>query len=73
MKTLRIKGKVSFQNLGTGFWGIIDDKGNEWRPVHMPDQLKKEGKTVKITAKKVAGEMSVFMWGEAIKILSFET
>ena len=73
MKTFRIKGKVTFQNLGTGFWGIIDNKGNEWRPVQMPDQLKTDGKTVKVTAKKAEEGMSIFMWGEAIEIISFET
>lgn len=73
MKTLRIKGKVNYQNIGTGFWGIIDNKGNEWRPIHMPDQLKEEGKQIEITAKKADEAMSIFMWGEAIEIISFET
>jgi hypothetical protein len=73
MKAFRIKGKVSYQNIGTGFWGIIDNKGNEWRPVHMPDQLKEDGKKIEITAKKTEEGMSIFMWGEAIEIVSFET
>jgi hypothetical protein len=73
MKALHINGKVVYQNLGTGFWGIVDNKGNEWRPVNMPDQLKTEGKKVKIVAHKAEEGMSIFMWGEAIDIVSFET
>jgi len=73
MKMLHINGKVVYQNLGTGFWGIIDSKGNEWRPVNMPDQLKYEGKQVKIVANKVEEGMSIFMWGEPVKIVSFNT
>jgi len=70
MKT--IQGKVSYQNLGTGFWGIIGQDGQQWRPVNMPEQLKKEGRQVSLTAKEV-DDISVFMWGTAIRILSFTT
>jgi hypothetical protein len=73
MAKIKIKGKVSFQNLGTGFYGIIDHKGNEWRPISMPEQLKYDGKEVEIVAKEVDEEMSIFMWGTAVKIISFKT
>ncbi len=70
MKT--ITGKVTYQQLGTGFWGIIDSSGNEWRPVNMPEQLKIAGKKVSVTIKEV-DDMSIFMWGTAVRILSFST
>lgn len=70
---MKIKGKVVYQDLGLGFWGIVDEKGQEWRPVNMPEQLKHKGKVVSITASKVEDDMSMFMWGTAIKIDSFET
>lgn len=73
MAKIKIKGKVSFQNLGTGFYGIIDQKGNEWRPVRMPEQLKYDGKEVEIVAKEVDEGMSIFMWGTPVKIISFKT
>jgi hypothetical protein len=69
---MKIIGKVVYQNIGTGFWGIIDNKGNEWRPVNMPEQLKHEGAQVTVEAQEV-DEMSVFMWGTAVKIVSFHT
>lgn len=60
-------------SLGTGFWGIIDLKGREWRPVNMPEQLKEEGKQVSVTVSEVEEDISVFMWGKAVKIVSFST
>lgn len=69
---MKITGKVVYQNIGTGFWGIVDGKGNEWRPVNMPEQLKYEGQQVTVDAKEV-DEMSVFMWGTPVKITSFQT
>ncbi|MEZ4933872.1 MAG: hypothetical protein R2788_17335 [Saprospiraceae bacterium] len=68
----KITGKVTHVALATGFWGIVDSQGNEWRPVNMPEQLKKEGKEVSVTVKEV-DEMSIFMWGTPVRILSFTT
>ena len=68
-----IKGKVTYQDIGTGCWGIIDDAGKEWRIVNMPEQLKHDGKKVKIIAQKAAEDMSIFMWGEPIEVISFST
>lgn len=68
-----ITGRVTFQNLGTGFWGIIDDNGNEWRPINMPAQLKLEGKKVRISFKEIEEDMSIFMWGTPVEIVSFGT
>ncbi len=67
-----ITGKVKFISLETGFWGIVDNQGNEWRPINMPEQLKKEGKQVSVMVREV-DEMSIFMWGTPVRILSFST
>ena len=70
---MKIKGKVVYQNLEMGFWGIEDAKGNQWRPIHMPEQLKYEGKEVMIKARKVDEDVSFIMWGTPIEVISFET
>lgn len=72
-QAMKIKGKAVYQNLGPGFWGIIGDDGSEWRPVHMPEQLKHEGKAIEVTALPVEEEVSIFMWGSPIRITTFET
>ena len=73
MKKFNITGTARYQNLGTGFWGIIGKNGKEWRPVNMPEQLKYEGKEVKLTAVEAEEDVSIFMWGTPVKVISFET
>ena len=68
----KIKGKVVYNNLGPGFWGIVDDKGGEWRPVNMPTQLKREGLAVTVSVQPVDEDMSIFMWGTAVRITGFK-
>lgn len=70
---MKITGKAHYQNIGPGFWGIIDSKGNEWRPVNMPEQLKYEGAKVEITAHEIDEGMSIFMWGKPVHITAFST
>lgn len=70
---MKIKGKVVYLNLEGGFWGIVDQSGEQWRPVNMPEQLKAEGKEVEIKAREVEEDMSIFMWGTPVRILSFQT
>lgn len=72
MSSFSIKGKVVYQNIGTGFWGIIDESGNQWEPVNMPNQIKYEGKEVQVVAKETH-EDSMNMWGKTVKIISFST
>ncbi len=67
-----IQGTVQYQNIGPGFWGIISSDGKEYRPINMPNQLKYEGRNVSVKVIPDDG-MSVFMWGEAVKIVAFET
>jgi hypothetical protein len=68
-----ITGTVSYQDIGTGFWGITDTQGKDWRPIHMPDQLKVRGARVRCTIEVVKEDVSIFMWGTPVKIVSFYT
>lgn len=67
----RIKGVVKYINLGTGFWGIIGDNGQEYRPVNMPQQLKEEGKKVAVWVVEEEEGFSIFMWGVAVRVIGF--
>ncbi len=69
MNTYKIKGQVVYQQLGTGFWGIIDENKKKLRPVTMPDVLKQEGLKVELLVEKAQEEVSIFMWGKAINII----
>ncbi|MCP4353161.1 MAG: hypothetical protein GY795_47530 [Desulfobacterales bacterium] len=69
MGKFKIKGKVVYQNIGIGFWGIEDENKEKWMPVNMPDNLKKEGLEVELTAEEAREEVSVFMWGKPVNII----
>lgn len=73
MKKQSLEGKVIRVAVGPGCWGIVDAKGNEWRPVNMPEQLKFENRTVKVTVAEADEEFDIFMWGTPVKIISFHT
>jgi len=69
---MKITGKVTYQNLEGGFWGIEDDKGGQWLVTDMPSQLKINGARVEVQARRSDME-TMFMWGEPIEIVSFHT
>lgn len=66
---MRIRGKVVYMDLATGFWGIVDGAGNKWRPVVLPERFQREGLEVELSAEPAAGDVSVFMWGTPVRIL----
>ena len=68
---IKISGKIAYQDLGTGFWGIIGDDGREWLPTNLPTSMEVEGKRVRLNARPVDG-MSMFMWGTMIEIIPFK-
>lgn len=68
MERFKISGKVVFENIGTGIWGVVDNDGNEWRPVDMPEEMKKEGIIVDLTVEDAEEDVSIFMWGKPVKI-----
>ncbi len=69
MEPFRIKGKIIYQDLGQGFWGIVDEDNKKWRPVNMPDRLKKEGLEAELLVEESPEQVSVFMWGKAVNII----
>ena len=73
MNSISIIGKSRFIGLEGGFWAIEGDDGRKYTPINMPEQLKCEGATVKIRGQILKGAVSLSMWGEAIRIISFET
>ncbi len=70
---MTIEGKVVYEDIGPGCWGIVDAQSKQWRPVNMPEQLKKVGASVRIKANEVEEFASVFMWGTPVHITSFHT
>lgn len=70
---MKIKGIVKHISLETGFWGIESEDGKKYIPVNMPEQLKKVGRKVEVEADPVRNMSGMHMWGEYVKVESFET
>lgn len=69
MESFEIQGKIVYQNLGPGFWGIVDSQGGKWRPVNLPDSMKQEGMEVTVKVRPAREGASIFMWGRPVDIL----
>jgi len=69
----KVTGKVVFVDLNSGFWGIEDASGNQYRPINMPEQLKYPNREVEVKLREVEEGFSMHMWGTAVKIIAFET
>jgi hypothetical protein len=72
MARTEITATVVYQNLEGGFWGLEDENGNNYLPVNMPEQLKYEGKKVKLVIRE-ADAAGTAMWGRPVRIVSFST
>ena len=73
MNQIEIIGKSRYITLEGGFWAIESNDGEKYTPINMPEQLKTEGATVRVKAQILRGAVSISMYGEAIRIISFET
>ena len=67
-----ISGKVVYQDLGMGLWGIVDDSGNQWQPINFPEQLKYKGARVAVMIQEL-DMATTAMWGQPVRVLSFRT
>ena len=72
MKQMIVKGKVEYVDLSGGFWGLIDQNGQQWRPVHMPAALQHQGLEVQLSCKQSKETISIFMWGTTIEIKEYK-
>ena len=70
---MKLKGQIIYKQLEGGFWGIIDQHGKQFRPIHVPDQLKVDGTIVEVSVKPLKDVEDIFMWGEVVEITSFTT
>jgi hypothetical protein len=71
MKQRTIKGKVVFEPLEGGVWGIVDAEGIQWMPLNFPAGLKKPGVAVRMIVQEREDILSFAMWGRAVTIRSY--
>ena len=67
-----IEGTVRHVELEGGFFGIVDEQGNRFDPVNLPQRFEKDGLRVKFRMTKLPDQMSFHMWGALVKITKIE-
>jgi inhibitor of cysteine peptidase len=65
-----ISGRISYQEIEGGFWGIIGNDGSKYYPIDgLPKAFQKEGFRVRAEL-EVAHMIGTTMWGQYVKISS---
>lgn len=65
---ITLSGTMTHVPLSGGFWGILGEDGNHYRPVSpLPKEICKEGLNVRFEFSREE-RMSIFMWGKGIRI-----
>lgn len=66
------RGKVVYQDLEGGFFGVIGEDGRKFLPVSLPDKFKTDGMQVTYIFRPQQDTVSFMMWGEPVEIISIE-
>ncbi|MEM1127206.1 MAG: hypothetical protein AAGI71_11190 [Bacteroidota bacterium] len=65
---MTISGTLRYQDLEGGFWGLIGDDGQRYRPVDpLPDAFQQDGLRVDVEAEPVT-LLSIAMWGRSVRL-----
>ncbi len=65
---MKIQGTVVYNDFEGGFWGIVGDDGQKYRPVDgLPDAVQEEGLRVEAEVEPVT-VLSFAMWGRSVRI-----
>lgn len=66
------RGKIIYQDLEGGFFGVIGDDGRKFLPASLPEKYKVDGMQVMYTFRPQKDTVSFMMWGEPVEIISIE-
>ncbi|WP_342304901.1 protease inhibitor I42 family protein [Methanolobus sp. ZRKC5] len=67
-KLITDKGKVTYNDIEGGFYGIIGTSDVKYDPVNLPEELSTDGTEVRFTAYPRDDMMSFHMWGQIIEL-----
>lgn len=65
-------GTIIFVDLVGGFYGIIGDDGERYRPINLPREFEIDGLRVRFQAKIRDDLADIYMWGTRVEILGIE-
>lgn len=67
--TFEITGTVVYKDIEGGFYAIDADDGRKYDPINLPENFKKNGLKVKLTARLKRNAVSFHMYGSIIEIV----
>lgn len=69
---MKITGTVVHEDLEGGFWGLIGDNGEKYRPVEsLPEAVREDGCRIEAVVEPVQA-LSFAMWGRNVRVHSIE-
>jgi hypothetical protein len=69
---IRAKGRIVYQDLEGGFWGIEADDGRKFDPITLDEEFHKDGLRVVFEALPDNDRMSTRMWGTLVVVQKIE-
>ncbi|GMQ81820.1 MAG: hypothetical protein BMS9Abin05_1256 [Rhodothermia bacterium] len=67
---MKIEGKITYQDLEGGFWGIIGSGGDKYVPIeHLPEEVQVDGLEISANVEPVQ-LLGTTMWGTHVKVTS---
>jgi hypothetical protein len=69
---IRAKGRIVYQDLEGGFWGIEADDGRKFDPIALDEEFHKDGLRVVFEALPDTDRMSTRMWGTLVVLQKIE-
>ncbi len=68
--TFEITGTVVYKSIEGGFYAIDGDNGRKYNPINLPEEFKKDGLKVKLTARLKKDAVSFQMYGSIIEVVN---
>jgi hypothetical protein len=69
---IRASGRIQYQDLEGGFWGIVADDGRKFDPIELDEKFHKDGLRVIFEAEPDTDRMSTRMWGSLVVLKKIE-
>ena len=69
---LRFTGRVVFVSLEGGFYGLVAEDGRKYDPLNLPQEYRRDGLQVRVTARPVQNAVGFHMWGTRIEIINIK-
>jgi len=67
VKEIWYQGTVHYYDFEGGFFGVVTQKGNQYLPMNLKPEYKKEGTVIKFTGSTVENMATIQQWGTPFK------